>query len=165
MGSERSLNSFGGLRTRIVRLRLAWLRARGFDIARDVEISLSARLIPARAETISIGEQTSVGPRAILCAGRPDGSIAPITIGERCFIGGNALIGPGVSIGDGVVVAAGAVVLRSVPSACVVAGNPARAVRKDIKTGRFGRLPRSDPSRYGHELEEVVRTLLRQTGQ
>jgi carbonic anhydrase/acetyltransferase-like protein (isoleucine patch superfamily) len=164
MASERSLNGFLGLRRLIVRLRLAWLRSRGVALARDVDVSLSARFVPLARGAISVGTQTSIGPLALLCAGRPGGSISPITIGERCFIGGNAVIGPGVSIGDGVVVAAGAVVLRSVAAGCVVAGNPARVVRKGVKTGRFGRLPRSDPSRYGHELEEVVRSLLRQTG-
>ena len=164
MGSGRSLNSFLGLRKLIVRLRLAWLRSRGLVIAPDVDISLSAKLFPRVPDAISIGDQTSIGPLAVLCASDPDGSIKPISIGERCFVGGNVLIGPGVSIADGVVVAAGAVVLRDVPEACIVAGNPARLVRKGIRTGRFGRLPRSDPSRYSHELEDVVRSLLRQTG-
>lgn len=164
MASERSLNRFLGLRNRVMRLRLGWLRMRGLALARDVDISLSARLVPARRGAISIGDQTSIGPLAVLCANGLHGAIAPISIGERCFIGSNAVIGPGVTIGDGVVVAAGAVVLRSVPAACIVAGNPARVVRKGIKTGRYGRLPRSDPARYSHELEEVVRSLLRQTG-
>lgn len=164
MASERSLNSFLGLRSFIVRIRLAWLRSRGVDLARDIDVSLSARFALTARGAITVGDQTSIGPLATLCASRPNGSVSPIVIGERCFIGGNAVIGPGVTIGDGVVVAAGAVVLRSVPDACVVAGNPARVVRKGIKAGRFGRLPRSDSSRYGYELDQVVRSLLRQTG-
>ena len=164
MVSARSLNRFLGLRDRVARLRLAWLRLKGIDLPDEVNISLSARLVPATRGAIAVGNQTSIGPLALLCATRPDGSISPINVGERCFIGGNAIIGPGVSIGDGVIVAAGAVVLCSVPGDCVVAGNPARVVRGGIKAGRFGRLPRSDRSRYGYELEEVVRSLLRQTG-
>ena len=127
-------------------------------LAEGAKVALTAR------GAITVGDQTSIGPLATLCASRPNGSVSPIVIGERCFIGGNAVIGPGVTIGDGVVVAACAVVLRSVPDACVVAGNPARVVRKGIKASRFGRLPRSDSSRYGYELDQVVRSLLRQTG-
>ena len=40
------------------------------------------------------------------------------------------MIMPGVKIGDHVYVAGGAVVSRSVPDHCIVAGNPARVVRK-----------------------------------
>ena len=164
MASDRSLNRFLGLRERIVRLRSWWLRRRGLTIAQDVDISLSAKLVAAGGGGIAIGNQSSIGPLAVLCASGPDGADLPIAIGERCFIGANSLIGPGVAIGDGVIVAAGAVVLRSVPGGCVVAGNPARVIRKGIKTGPYGRLPRSDPARYTHEIEAVVRSLLRRTG-
>ncbi|RPB12583.1 trimeric LpxA-like protein, partial [Morchella conica CCBAS932] len=54
----------------------------------------------------------------------------PIVIGDDCWFGGNVLVLPGVVVGDGVVVGAGAVVTKSVPSHCVVAGNPARIVKR-----------------------------------
>lgn len=59
---------------------------------------------------------------------------APIVIGRNCWIGENARICKGVTIGDGSVVAANAVVTKSVPSNCVVAGNPARIVKTNIDT-------------------------------
>jgi acetyltransferase-like isoleucine patch superfamily enzyme len=164
MTSERSLNRFPRLRQRLARLRIGWLRSRGLVIGPNADISLSAKLVPVAGGAISIGEQTAIGPLAVLCATRPDGSISPISVGDRCFIGANAVIGPRVSIGDGVIVAAGAVVLRSVPGACIVAGNPARVIRRGIKAGPYGRLTRSDPARYVHEIEGIVRSLLRQTG-
>jgi acetyltransferase-like isoleucine patch superfamily enzyme len=40
---------------------------------------------------------------------------------------------PGVKIGDEVIVAAGAVVTKEVPANCIVAGNPARIVRTNIR--------------------------------
>jgi tetrahydrodipicolinate N-succinyltransferase len=165
MAAERSLNGFLGFRRWLTRCRSAWLRLRvGFDLADDSDISLSARLGPRVRGAIAIGDQTSIGPLAVLAAGLPDGRVAPIRIGVRCFIGGAAVIGPGVSIGDGAVVAAGAVVLRDVPGDCVVAGNPARVIRRGIGAGRFGRLPPSDPARREQQFEEVVRSLLRKTG-
>ncbi|OHT13929.1 transferase [Tritrichomonas foetus] len=54
----------------------------------------------------------------------------PIKIGNNCWIGGGAIICPGVTLGDNVVVAAGAVVNKDVPSDCIVAGNPARIIKR-----------------------------------
>ncbi len=53
----------------------------------------------------------------------------PVRIGHDVWIGGGAIILPGVTIGDGSVVGAGSVVVRDVPAAKVVAGNPARILR------------------------------------
>ncbi|MDF0668308.1 MAG: sugar O-acetyltransferase [Nitrospira sp.] len=53
----------------------------------------------------------------------------PIRIGNDVWIGGGAIVLPGVTIGDRSVIGAGSVVVRDVPSAKVVAGNPARIIR------------------------------------
>lgn len=57
----------------------------------------------------------------------------PIEIGQNTLIGRRAMIMKGVKIGDGAVVAAGAVVTKDVSENCLVAGVPARIVRRDIK--------------------------------
>lgn len=46
------------------------------------------------------------------------------------MIGVGCVICPGVRIGAGAVIAPGAVVRRDVPAAMLVAGNPARVLRK-----------------------------------
>lgn len=51
-------------------------------------------------------------------------------IGNDVWIGHDATIMPGVTIGDGAVIAAKAVVAKDVEPYSVVAGNPAREVRK-----------------------------------
>lgn len=54
----------------------------------------------------------------------------PIKIGKDCFIGCNALILKGTQLGDGCVVGAGAVVTGSFEPGSVIAGNPAKCIRK-----------------------------------
>lgn len=54
---------------------------------------------------------------------------APITIGDNCWIGGNAVINPGVTLGDNVVVASGAVVTKSFGDNVVIGGNPAKVLK------------------------------------
>lgn len=53
-----------------------------------------------------------------------------ITIGSDVWIGHGAIVLPHVTIGDGAVVGAGAIVTRDVEAFSVVAGNPARCIRR-----------------------------------
>lgn len=53
----------------------------------------------------------------------------PVTIGNRCWIGGHAVINPGVTLGNNVVVASGSVVTKSFGDNVVIGGNPARVIR------------------------------------
>lgn len=51
-----------------------------------------------------------------------------VIIGNWVYIGSGAQIMPGVIIEDNVLVAAGSIVTKSIPSGCIVAGNPARII-------------------------------------
>ena len=57
----------------------------------------------------------------------------PIKIGNDVWIGSNATVLPGVTIGDGAIIAAGAVVTKDVEECSIVAGIPAKFIRK-VKT-------------------------------
>jgi len=57
-------------------------------------------------------------------------NIAPVVIGYGSDIGTNATILPGVHVGAHCIVGAGAVVTRNVPEYSVVAGVPARVIRR-----------------------------------
>lgn len=54
----------------------------------------------------------------------------PIKIGKNCFIGCNSIILKGTVLGDGCVVGAGAVVSGKFEDNCVIAGNPARVIKR-----------------------------------
>lgn len=51
-------------------------------------------------------------------------------VGHDVWLGYQALVMPGVRIGNGAIVAAGSVVASDVPAYAIVAGNPARVVRR-----------------------------------
>ena len=55
---------------------------------------------------------------------------APIVVENRVFVGARVLVLPGVTVGEGSVVAAGAIVTRDVEPYTIVAGVPARFVRR-----------------------------------
>ncbi|AOZ92934.1 sugar O-acetyltransferase [Paenibacillus crassostreae] len=87
---------------------------------------------------ISVGDGTMIGMNvtiATLNHGLPLETRnvtypSPVIIGENVWIGSNATILPGVTIGDNSVVAAGAVVTKDVPENTVVAGVPAKELKK-----------------------------------
>src|SRR3954454_14434662 len=53
-----------------------------------------------------------------------------VDIGHDVWIGHGAIVLPRRSIGSGAVVAAGAIVTKDVPSYTIVAGNPARRIKR-----------------------------------
>lgn len=53
-----------------------------------------------------------------------------IHIGKNCFLGCNSIILKGTVLGDGCVVGAGAVVSGKFEDNCVIAGNPARVIKR-----------------------------------
>lgn len=55
---------------------------------------------------------------------------APIKIGKNVFIGCNALILKGTTIGDNCVIGAGSVVHGVFEDNCVIAGNPAKVIKR-----------------------------------
>jgi maltose O-acetyltransferase len=142
----KSLNQFRKIRVFVTGLRRRWLNmAGGLSIDPTASSSLSSRMLAAERGAIVVGPESLVAFKTLIytrCV--RSGTVRPVRIGRRCFIGGGAVILPGVSIGDESIVAAGAIVTTDVPARCIVGGNPARILRRDIVVNRFGRLAGAD---------------------
>jgi acetyltransferase-like isoleucine patch superfamily enzyme len=95
-------------------------------------------------EGVSIEDEVFVGhgvvfindryPRATVETGglqtEADWEVVRTWVRRRASIGSNATILCGVTIGEGSIVGAGSVVVKDVPPRTIVAGNPARVIRK-----------------------------------
>ncbi len=111
----------------------------GMNIGKEVRISLKANLDKRHPQGVIIGDGSYLAfGSTILCHDMSRRIRKDVIIGKNCFIGAHSLILPGVTIGDEVVVAAGAVVTKDVNSNTIVAGNPAKPIRKGIKTNKWG---------------------------
>lgn len=87
---------------------------------------------------IEIGDDVFIGPKCNLITinhdVNPDNRSAtygkPIKIEDKVWLGINATILPGVTLGYGCIVGANSVVTKDVPPMTIVAGNPARIIKK-----------------------------------
>lgn len=85
---------------------------------------------------ITIGDHVQIGPNVTMATDNHDFShrtilkCQSIQIAENAWIGANVTIVPGVTVGKNAVIAAGAVVTKDVPANTVVAGTPARIIKR-----------------------------------
>lgn len=78
----------------------------------------------------TVGKNCHVGAGAVLAGVIEPASATPVIVEDNVLIGANAVVIEGCRIGAGAVVAAGAVVIEDVPADTVVAGCPARVIKK-----------------------------------
>lgn len=105
-------------------------------LGKDIYISMNAVFVDLGG--ITLEDHVLIGPSAHLISvshmADPEkrrGVIAkPVHIKENAWIGANATILPGVTIGKNAIVAAAATVTKDVPDNVVVAGTPARIIKK-----------------------------------
>lgn len=76
------------------------------------------------------GKNVHVGAGAVLAGVIEPASAQPVIVEDNVLIGANAVILEGVRVGEGSVVAAGAIVVDDVAPGMVVAGVPARVIKK-----------------------------------
>lgn len=139
---KRLITSMGGVFSTKARVAPCEISGslRFLRLAENSEINKGVFLL--LKNNVSIGKNSTIAYQAtILTSANPHGPhnklsmlypaiTAPVIIGSDVWIGARAVILPGVTIGDCSVVAAGAVVTKDVPEYSVVAGVPARVVKK-----------------------------------
>ena len=93
------------------------------------------------SELIEIGEMTAIAwdvnisdsdMHPVVVEGEEMPKVKPIKIGNHVWVGSGVRILKGVTIGDGAVLAAGSIVTKDVEPRTLVAGVPARAIRKNV---------------------------------
>lgn len=97
-----------------------------------------------------VGKRCHIGAGAVLAGVVEPPSATPVVVEDNVLIGANAVVIEGVRIGEGSVVAAGSVVIEDVAPGMVVAGVPARVVKK-----------KDEKSAQKTELIDVLRELNR----
>ncbi len=101
------------------------------EIGSDVEIAWNCSIVDHDWESL-VWEQRHVDMRNWYTAAKDwtHVPIAPVRIHDRALVGFNVTILKGVEIGEGAVVGVGSVVTKSVAPYTVVAGVPARLIRR-----------------------------------
>ena len=113
---------------------------RGARIGRRVKVSSHTFI----CEGVQIEDHVFVGhgvmfindryPRAVTADGElqtgEDWTVVPTIVRKGASIGSGATILCGVEIGENAIVGAGSVVTKNVPAGTIVAGNPARVLRR-----------------------------------
>lgn len=124
-------------------VRVKSLRALGYEVGENVyipdDIIITQNYVNNRGE-LTIGNNVSIAPRCILAlVSHPNFSkIRPflrekdarIVIGDNVWIGAGCIIMPEVTIGANAVIGAGSVVTKDVPEGTIVAGVPAKIIKK-----------------------------------
>ena len=91
---------------------------------------------------LRIGKAVGIGPKVTILTSQHQAldrnvpvyfsplEFAEVVLEDGCDIGAGTIILPGVRVGEGAIVGAGSVVTKDVESFIVVAGNPARILRR-----------------------------------
>ena len=77
-----------------------------------------------------LGKNVHLGACSVIAGVLEPPSASPVIVEDDVLIGANSVILEGVKVGKGAVVAAGSVVTKNVPPGVVVAGSPARIIKK-----------------------------------
>jgi acetyltransferase-like isoleucine patch superfamily enzyme len=124
-------------------VRVSALRLAGYSVGRSVYVGTELHVtddLHSDECSLSIGDRVAIAQRVlIILSSHPNKSRlreevgvvnGSVTISDDAWIGAGAILLPNVKVGEQAIVAAGAIVTEDVPRRTVVAGNPARLLRR-----------------------------------
>lgn len=115
-------------------------KIRGCDVGIMCNINRKAKIDGVNPKGVHIGDYVRISQNALILAhdGYRNGAYLDTYIGDHVNIGWGAVINPGLKIGNHVIVGANAVVTKDVSDGCIVAGNPAKVIKINIKLHNKG---------------------------
>ena len=112
-------------------LRVIFYRCIGLTVGKNVYIGGDCSIDDNFPEAVTIEDDVIISHRVTIVAhDRSRLMVSPILIQKKAFIGTGSIILPGVTVGNSSVVGAGSVVTKDVEPYTVVAGTPARVIKK-----------------------------------
>ena len=117
-------------------------RARGVKIGNNCHIAPYVQLDWLYPGQISIGDNVAIGSNTMIFAHINIGTneflktekyprqVISVNIKSGAWINPGCIITAGVTIGENSIISVGSVVTNDVPDYCIVAGNPARVIKK-----------------------------------
>jgi acetyltransferase-like isoleucine patch superfamily enzyme len=147
----------------------------GLTVGEKPSVTIGSGTDISQPISILVGREVSIGSQCIISSslitdnpghnvdyGQRNQKLNPAKIGririeDQVWTGTGSMIIGDVIIGTGSVIGAGAVVTKSVPAFCVVAGNPARIVKKlEVPKEMTSKLASSSQEDRKIEEEQVI---------
>ncbi len=140
----------------------------GIQIGHDVNMSQNCSI--GGEGGVKIGNFVMIGANTLILSSnhgfakanipmvRQKPQAAPITIADDVWIGANVVVLPGVTIGQGAIVGAGSIVTKDIPSYAMVAGNPAKLIRKRLNQKKIAQFLRKSSPLFAYYKNDYLAT-------
>jgi len=120
-------------------MRAGFHRLRGARVARSAEVGYLVMIDNLYPEKVVIEENATIAAQTTILShdeslaytGRGPERVAETRIRRGAFVGVHCVILPGVTVGEHALVAAGSIVTHDVAPGSIVAGVPARPIRRE----------------------------------
>lgn len=130
------------------RIRKIFFEITHIKIGEGTVINLNFLVSDGYEKLLEIGKRVAISPNVtIICESAPNNSLLTknnyvknklicerkVIIEDDVWIGTNSVILPGIRVGRESIIGAGSIVTRDIPANSIVAGNPAKVIRKIVQ--------------------------------